>query len=72
MIKVFVVVGNDYPDGVLSSEEAADDLCSQRNDNAHEERAQALRDRRPCEQWATVRWSIHEFVLDGPVAGSSK
>lgn len=50
-MQVFVIMTNDYPAGVVSSQEAADELCNKHN---FDEKEQARR----------VFWRAYDFELD--------
>lgn len=50
-MKVFVIMTNDYPAGVMSDEEAAEALCAKHN---ADERARGPR----------VFWRAYDFELD--------
>jgi hypothetical protein len=60
-MKVFVVMGNDFPDAAFSTEEAADHYCQQKRDaerEAHE------RENPGGYFVGRINWRVYEFELD--------
>lgn len=53
-MKVFVVMGNDFPDSVFDSEDAAEAACDSKR---------AERERSPTGHRA-IYWRIYEFTLN--------
>lgn len=51
MTKVFIVMGNDFPDAVFSTKAAAENYCTER-------RKAKLRGT------PTIHWCVYEYVLD--------
>jgi hypothetical protein len=51
MTKVYVVMGNDFPDAVFDSEAAAEAYCETKRD-----------EKRPWTR--TIYWRVYEFTLN--------
>ncbi len=61
-MKVYVIMGNDYPDGVMTDKSTAEELCELRMD-AQKRRKGIKGD--PCERGPRIYWRTYEYELDG-------
>lgn len=53
-MRVFVVMGNDYPDRVYDTQQAADDFCRQKNNESAAQTEKGYR---------RIYWRYYEFEL---------
>lgn len=64
-MKVFVVMGNDFPDAVYTTETDAELHCRRKRDEEKALWAQAHPHRSANSYLARVRWYVRAFTLQG-------